>query len=234
MVRMLVLDWFAKRTSRQAWTAIGAGPDDLAIATVVDASDQRAHRYVPVAAHAAVWGTLRVHCHAVSLGADGLESGAGNMRTEADPLRCGRMDEREDRMTDHLIDRREVARRLGCSESTVKRLGIPIVKLDRLVRYEPTDVEAFKCARKQGVKPMDEQPLPPFPARKAARRSTSLVARSRSGRRTAGLARDELSEALALTARLRHSGKGSARRGTRSTRSDSATRAGRSPSPGPT
>jgi hypothetical protein len=48
MVRMVVLDWFAERHSRQAWTAIGGGPDNLAIAPVVDAPDQRDHRYVPV------------------------------------------------------------------------------------------------------------------------------------------------------------------------------------------
>jgi predicted DNA-binding transcriptional regulator AlpA len=135
----------------------------------------------------------------------------------------GRKDKRKDRMTDHLIDRREVARRLGCSESTVKRLGIPIVKLGRLVRYEPADVEAFKCTRKQGVKPADEQPLPSFPAAKAARLSTSPEGRSRSGRPTVALAQDELKEALVLTARLKQSGKRNARGGTRTMRSASAT-----------
>jgi hypothetical protein len=126
-------------------------------------------------------------------------------------------------MIDHLIDRREVARRLGCSESTVKRLGIPTIKLGRLVRYEPADLEAFKCARKQGVKPADEQPLPPFPAAKAARHSTSPEGRPRSGRPTVALAHDELSEALALTAQLKQSGMRNARGGMRTTRSASAT-----------
>ena len=88
MVRLAVLDWLAERQSRRAWTAIGAGPDDLAIAPVVDAPDQRDHPYVPVAPDAAVWDILRAHRHAVPLGAAGPESDACSTDAGVDPLRC--------------------------------------------------------------------------------------------------------------------------------------------------
>jgi hypothetical protein len=88
MVRMAVLDWLAEPQSRQASTAIGAGPGDLAIAPVIDAPDHRDHPCVPVVRDASVRDILRAHRHAVPLGAAGPESGVKSTDAGVDPLRC--------------------------------------------------------------------------------------------------------------------------------------------------
>jgi hypothetical protein len=43
--------------------------------------------------------------------------------------------------TTELLTRQDVQRALKCSRSTVERLNLPIVRIGRLVRYRPEDVQ---------------------------------------------------------------------------------------------
>src|SRR5687767_7682045 len=120
-----------------------------------------------------------------------------------------------------LLTEDEVATRLKCSTKTVQRRRIPHVKMGRLRRYRPEDVEAYLCTCV--VKQPDEQPSTPLSDGRETRPSGRRAARSQFGRRTVQLAHDELSEALALNARLRGTGKRNARSGTTNMRRDSET-----------
>jgi excisionase family DNA binding protein len=117
-----------------------------------------------------------------------------------------------------LLTEDEVAARLKCSIRTVQRRHIPHVKDGRLKRYRHEDVEAYLCGKL--VKPQEEQASNPSSGEKPARRIGKPAARSRFGRRMVQSALDELSEALAVNARLRETGKRSARSGTLNTRRD--------------
>lgn len=53
-----------------------------------------------------------------------------------------------------LLRRTEVARLLGCSKVTVDRLvragALPVIRIDRMPRFLPEDVEALICSRRTG------------------------------------------------------------------------------------
>lgn len=104
-----------------------------------------------------------------------------------------------------LLTEADVAKLLNCSPRTVSRREIPVVKDGRLKRYRPEDVEAHICAKL--VKPQAEQALSP-PSEKE---SGSRAAKSRTGRMTVKLARDELNDLLKSLSRPK-------RRGTRRAR----------------
>ena len=55
-----------------------------------------------------------------------------------------------------LLSTLEVAERLGISERTVTRLGIPVVRFGRIVRYDVEDVQRFIEAHKTG--PQEREP----------------------------------------------------------------------------
>jgi len=54
---------------------------------------------------------------------------------------------RDSGTTHVLLTIDEVARLLSVSTKTVRRLRIPCVRLGRLLRYRPSDVERFLAAR---------------------------------------------------------------------------------------
>lgn len=117
-----------------------------------------------------------------------------------------------------LLTEDEVAARLKCSTKTVQRRRIPHVKMGRLRRYRPEDVEAYLCTCV--VNQPDEQPSTPSNDEKPARPTGRRAVRSQFGRRMVQSAQDELNEALALNAKLRETGRRNARSGTSNTRSD--------------
>jgi hypothetical protein len=114
-----------------------------------------------------------------------------------------------------LLTEAEVAQILRCSPKTVARRKLAHVRNGRLKLYERKEVEDFICRAKRPAEP----PSPQLNDRKAVQPTGRRGAKSRSVRETVQLAQDELSAALAMTAKLRGTGKRSARRGTRNTRS---------------
>jgi excisionase family DNA binding protein len=117
-----------------------------------------------------------------------------------------------------LLTEDEVATRLKCSTKTVQRRRIPHVKMGRLRRYRPEDVEAYLCTCV--VKRPDEQPSNPSNEEKSAKPTGRRGGWSRIGKQTVLLPHDESKEALALIAKLRGRGRKNAQNGTSSMRRD--------------
>jgi len=93
--------------------------------------------------------------------------------------------------TGSLLTLDEVAARLSCAPATVHRLPLPSIRIGRLLRFDPKDVEAFlaksreevvavaELGRLQGNPPVDAQQV--WPSRRLLDDPALLVAQFKSG-----------------------------------------------------